>query len=145
MKRVYIVAVLLFFMVFDINAQNVYSKQNLANASQIELNDYLIKAKKNKTTGLILTISGPVLFGGTLLLARYSDMSLDMLGFLLLTSIVSTGIGIPTLVINSLRIKRINELNKGFTDGVFLDMSPYSYQDKLTQSHSVGIKLQLRF
>ena len=147
MKRVCVVDVLKFFTIFEIKAQYVFSKYNLANASQIELNDYLSKAKKNRTAGIILTISGPILFAVDYLLIAYGPLDLfgDFASFLLLMSFATPLVGLAMLIINSVRIKRINELNKGFSEGVFLDMSPYSCQDKLTQSHSVGIKLRLRF
>ena len=49
------------------------------------------------------------------------------------------------LIMNSVRIKRINELNKGFSEGVFLAVRPFGFHNQLAQLYQTVITLRITF
>jgi len=142
MKKISI-GIILFCFVITCHAQSLYSKKNLENTSQEDLNQYLKQAKGLRTAGIILTAIGPVTYGTIMMLANNgSDMSLDTAGLLLALGTISTLAGIPILITGS---SRVNRIKNALSNKVSVDLSPCIFQNNLALTHQTGVTLRIRF
>lgn len=155
MKKILFIGLFLILLAFNCQAQSVYSKQNLEKATQQDLNRYMSKAKKTRTAGAILSITGPIMgvtggiimnnnldgfFGGT------SNVTLVNTGAgLLITGICATLVGLPLLINGSSRVKRIKEITNTAFNGVRLDLAPCNFYSYQTHSHQFGVTLRVSF
>ena len=82
-----------------------YTALNLQQASTENLNLYLAKAKRLKTTGLVTTIGGPVMFvtGIVILGLSWGNYGAG----LTLVGLTSTVVGIPVLIVGSKRVYKV--------------------------------------
>lgn len=150
MKKISILVLLFIFSVSICQAQRSYSKQNLQQASQEDLRLYLGKAKKQKKTGAILSIAGPLTaFGGLALgVAAWSggtEAGWEMGVGMMLAGTLSTAIGIPILINGFYRVNKINKIQHAKPLGFKMNLSPFSYYNCTTQNLQSGAKLSIRF
>jgi len=129
-------------------SQSQYSQQNPEQPSFEEL--YLIKAKKLKKTGAILSLAG-----SSAAVAGYAMFSASWAGnfgggftagaglIMFIVGIPVTAIGLPILITNSSRVTRITRIiNK---NPVSLELAPCSFQHYLSQNYQMGATLRIRF
>ena len=150
MKKVSAIGLLLILYTSTCHAQSVYSKQNLEQVSQDDLNLYLIKAKKTKKIGTIMSIGGPIAFGSGILLSSYAwsggtEAAWGAGLVLLMAGTSSTLIGLPLLITGNSRVNRIKKINNNANDGVMIDLIPCNFQNFQSQNHQYGISLRVRF
>ncbi len=143
MKKVSIIG-LLIILVFTSHAQSVFSKQNLEQASQDDLRLYLKKAKSQKTTGMVLTIAGPVTVTSLIVVASSSvvNMSLDTAEVIFFAGIAATLIGIPVMIVGS---SRVNKVKNTLSDRVSIELAPCSFQNYTAQNKQHGITFRIKF
>ncbi len=126
--------------------RSMYSQQNLDRASVEELNFYLARAEKQKKIGGIELIIAPV--AGALGLLLWSEASktggspTPGVG-LMIGSLTTFAIGIPTRLIGSSRVKKVTKaLNakSGTSTIKLINGSSFNYQ---TRSIQPGITLSI--
>lgn len=144
MKKYSLIGFILICFTFSSQAQRLYSKQNIAHASQEDLNFYLKQAKSKRTTGIILTAVGPVTYGTLLILAnsKNSNMDIGTVGGLFLLGSIGTLVGIPVLIVGSSRVSRVK---KALSEKVSVNIAPYIFKNNLAQSNQTGLTLQIKF
>lgn len=141
MNKFIIIGLILVAFASSNHAQSAFSKQNLEQASQDDLNSYLTKAKSQKTTGLILSIAGSV----AVISIRNTDanISLDAAAAIFLIGSAATLIGIPVFIIGSSRVNTINRIKN--SNGFTMELSPCSFYNYQAQSHQPGVTLRINF
>ena len=129
-----------------------YSKQNLEKASLKELDYCLIRAKKLKKTGVILSVGGPVSAVTGLLMFNASwagnfggsgTAGLGLIMFLGGTGV--TVVGLPILITGSSRVKKINDAKSITFNDIQMDLAPCSIYNYASQNYQSGIALRIRF
>jgi len=134
---------------------NFPDKLTLKNATNMELDFYLTKAKKTKKIGKIMSITGPLVAvaGGLVMAAsiNYNPFSED-LGtdsefeygtVLFLAGIGTTVVGVTLLITGSSRVKTINEIKK--SRGMTMELAPGGYYNFQANSYQPGLSLRIRF
>jgi hypothetical protein len=125
------------------------NKVTLKNAPNEDLDLYLVKAKKTKKKGTVMSIAGPlVATAGGLLAAASFTLSGDDGGFvfgslLFVAGIGTTIVGIPILITGSSRVKTINEIKK--SRGMTMEFIPGGYYNQLAQNYQPGATFRIRF
>jgi len=113
-----------------------------------------MEAKKQKKTGIILSVLGPGMAVSGYILALnhmdiFSDEPADPLlivgDIMLIGGIVTTVVGLSKLIKNSNRINRINEIKLGSNGTAFFDVTPCTCFNPVSQKCQPGITLRLRF
>ena len=137
----------LFFIIFVLtsNAQGVYSKQSLEKDSKQALNLHLEKAKKQKKTGLVMTIAGTVgCVVGALSLSGDTPEVAVVGSLLALGGMWTTIVGLPILITGSTRVKRVKTAinNK---QGLSLNIAPGFVYNNNTENFYPGLTLKARF
>ena len=129
-----------------------YSKQNLEQVSLYKLDNYLAKAKKLRTTGGILFIAGPLLAFAGMGMAIVYGYCESQNAFLFGSGVVlffvgagATVVGLPILIIGLSRVKRIKNIKKFTSDGVYFEIAPCTFHNNIARSYQSGITLQIRF
>ncbi|NQU87136.1 MAG: hypothetical protein HQ541_15380 [Mariniphaga sp.] len=150
MKKVIIVAFLIFIISLTSQAQKVYSAENLEKASQEELDLYLEKALKNKKTGKKLTNVSVISIGATILYAFVDPFNHELgalipFGIAVYAGVPAIAVGIPMQIVNKKRIERINEIKKTAYKGFKFDLLPCTQYNLATQNYSPCIKLRITF
>lgn len=151
--KITFVILLLAILTLTSQAQNIYSQQNLENSSTENLDKYLAQAKKNKKTGAILSIAGPVAFlSGAFLIAEYMEISLngesstnpgEIVGsVLIIGGTVATLVGIPMFAVNSSRLKKIKIALSNRTS---MELTPCYFNNSIARTNQYGVTLRLRF
>lgn len=139
MKKMSFIGVLLILTVFSCHAQSVFSKQNLKQASQEDLNRYLKEAKNQNTVGKILIIGGVVSIASSFVIVQ-SD--LDTAATILGIGMGATIIGIPLMILGNSRVKKVN---KALSEGVSLEIAPCSFHNYQAYSHQSGVTFRFKF
>lgn len=151
MKKISGIGFLFILLSFAGYAQETYSRQNLGQASQKDLDLYLGKAVKLKKAGLILTIAGPASFvTGTVIAiaSSYKGGTEGMYKFglgMVFAGIGATAAGIPILITGLTRIKKVREAlatSKGIASMDLMPVTLYNYE---TQNFQLGVKLRISF
>jgi hypothetical protein len=150
MKIISGIAFLFIFSSFSGYYQETYSRQNLGQASQKDLDLYFGKAVKLKKAGLILTIAGPASLVTGTVIAGYSSMGgtggTYKFGLaMVFAGIGATAAGIPILITGLTRIKKVREAkaaSKGIASMYLIPKTLFNYE---TQNFQPGIKLIIRF
>jgi len=149
MKKNFAVALLCIVYTFSTQAQNVYSKRNLEQASQEELNHYLGKAWKLQKVGGIMFVSGTLGSISGLLLGAHgmnngNDDILYLGGGIFYVSFITAVIGAPIHIINNSREKKIINIVAKRSNRVSIEMVPCGFYDNLAQNYQLGVTLRLR-
>lgn len=124
--------------------RSMYSQQNLDRASVEELNFYLAKAQKLKKIGGIELIVAPV--AGAVGLLLWSEASktggspTPGVG-LMIGSIGTLAIGIPTRLIGSSRVKKVTESLSAKSGTATIKLTPTGSFNYQTRSIQPGITL----
>ncbi len=136
-------------IVSDSTIGRAYSQENLQNSTQENLTIYLEKAHKLKRRGGIISIVGPVtsLAGIGLAIAAYSggtggEFAAGTLMFL--GGIITTAVGLPVLIIGSIRVNKVENALKTPT-GASLNIAPNFVFNNKTQNIHPGVTLRIRF
>ncbi len=153
MKKITVIGLLCFLFEFTCQGQNLYSQhKNLEQASVEELNTYLIKAKKLKKTGAILSIGGPItsIVGYALFSSAWSgnfggSFTAGAGIIMLIVGIPVTVIGLPILIIGSSRVGRINSIIDNASNKVLIEIAPCHFHNYMAQNSQAGIKFMIRF
>jgi len=146
MKKNLTLVLLLILFAFTCQAQEIYSKENLQKTSLEDLNVYLEKAQKLKKAGSIVTIAGSATtVTGLVLIAMNSESTFYHGFFMSIAGPIITLVGLPILLTNSSRIKRINKIKDNLYGGVTIDLAPSGIYNCATQNYQPGITLRLRF
>ena len=143
-------------LAFNGKAQSVYSKQNLEKATQEDLNVYLQKAKKTRTIGLKLSITGTLMvvsgfsianntWGGWGWFGETNDSLWGTGVIVAITGISATLVGLPLLIEGSTRVKRIKEIQNTAFNGVEFDLAPCIFYNPQPNNHPVGITIKVSF
>jgi len=151
MKRIISLIILMLTLTVASYSQNLYSRQNMEHASGQELRANFAKARKLKKTGTILTLGG--LGAGVTGVFIFSQSWAGNLGeeFATIGPILFIGgvgailIGIPTIIIGSIRIKKINNIIAASYPNLKLDLKPCAQYNLLTQNYHPGLTLNIRF
>ena len=139
MKQIFVIGILIIIISFTTNAQNVFSKQNLEQASQEDLSRYLKEAKNQKTVGTILVIGGVVsIVSSFVIVQRDLDTAATILGI----GMGATIIGIPLMILGNSRVKKVN---KALSEGVSLEIAPCSFHNYQAYSHQSGVTFRFKF
>ena len=149
MKKISFIGLFFIIFVLTSNAQGVYSKQSLEQDSIQVLNLHLEKAQKQKKTGLVMTIAGPVgcIGGITIAALAYSGGTSGefVAGTLLfLGGMITTAVGVPILITGLTRVKRVKTAinNK---QGLSLNIAPGFLYNNNAQHFYPGLTLKARF
>ncbi|WP_340113149.1 hypothetical protein [Maribellus mangrovi] len=143
MKTTLTLGVLLLLFTFTGFAQRTYSEENLAQLSPEEINVLLKQANENKTIAWVFTIVGPVSMASMFVFNEVSDgISFQTAGLLFFGGALVTIIGIPMLLVNSSRVKKIN---KSMQDKLSLKIAPCSFHNYMAQGNQMGLTLRIRF
>lgn len=133
----------------NIQTNSIYPKEfpdksRLKKASVDELNYYLKKAKSQKTTGIVLSIAGPVAVTSVMLAANSdnSSMSLETAGAILLIGTGVTLFGIPLAIVGS---SRVNKVKNALSDRVSFEITPGNFYNYQAHSHQAGVTFRLNF
>ena len=150
--RAFVIGVVFMLIAFTNQAQNLYSQQNLRQATAEELNQLLVKAEKTKKTGAILSIGGPITsvaglamfsaswagnFGGSFTAGAGLIMFFGGIG--------ATVVGLPILITGSSRIKRIKDLKANSSGAINIELVPCRFTNLLAQSSQPGVSIRIRF
>jgi len=149
MKKILFIGLFFILFAFICQAQSVYSKQNLEKASQEDLNLYLRKAKKTRTAGAVLSITGPLMVVSGYAIANYAWETNETLWgtgvVLIFTGYITTLVGLPVLITGSTRVKRIKEIKNTAFNGVRMDLAPCNFYSYQTHKHQLGVTLRVSF
>lgn len=120
---------------------NKYAEQNLQQVSNDELKLYLKKANGLKTTGTVMTFSGPVLMlAGIIMEIGWLNGG----GPVVLAGLASTAVGIPLWVTGSKRSKKVNhEFQK--RAGVSFNVAPGLIYNSKIQNPSPAFTFRVAF
>ena len=140
-------------------AQTVYpdnnsNKTSLKNASNEDLDFYLVKAKKTKKIGTVMSIAGPLAatLGGLLAASSFNpnpfveDATSKGFNFgagLFLTGMGVTILGLPILVTGSSRVKNINEIKR--SRGMTMELIPGSYYNYQANNYQPYATIRITF
>lgn len=129
-----------------------YTPQNMQSSSLEELELYLIKAKKIKKNGAVLSIAGPLsaAIGFWMFSASWSGsfgngFTAGLGSVLFLVGSGATIVGIPILLTGSSRVKKIERIKNSKNTGIFIELTPCSFQNNLVQNYQPGVTLRIRF
>jgi hypothetical protein len=149
MKKITVTG-LLFFLVLSVSlSQEKYSKENLGKTSREDLDLYLGKAQKLKTNGIILSVAGPVamVVGIAAAGAAWSGGSEGSYKFgvgMIFIGLGSTLVGLPMLAVGSTRVKNVKKAISA-SQGVSIQVAPYSFYNYTTEKIQPGIRLRVIF
>lgn len=143
------ISLIFIILISTSHAQGIYSEQSLEKDSLPTLNLHLERAQKLKKTGKIMSIVGPVSFiaGISLMSLGYSDGGTEVEflagSLLLLGGVVSTVVGLPILITNSSRVKRIKSAINN-QHGLSFNIAPGFVYNNNAQKFYPGITLRIR-
>ncbi|HYQ56818.1 MAG TPA: hypothetical protein VEP89_05660 [Draconibacterium sp.] len=140
MKKISVIVMLALLCTTISFAQRTYSEENLKRLSTQEIDLLLKNAKVNKTIGIVMSITGPVMAVYPLTLG--DNMSLDTIGTLFLIGSIFTLIGLPVFIVNSSRVKKIRNALK---DNVSVEIAPTMFHNYGTQVDQAGFTIRFRF
>ena len=148
MKSILISGLLLFFLLCTAHSQRVYSKINLEQASQEDLQFYLERAKILRNSGAITMASGPVVSGLGFLLTgvSYSGGSSMMFGTGLVMMIMGPSLllsGVPFFITGLSRVSKVGRVIGPAPPK--LSIIPSSAVNSLSQRIQPGMAVILRF
>lgn len=141
MKKIIIVGLFSILFAFSSQAQRNYSMENLEQVTPERLNVLLKRAKTKRTIAGVLTGVGI-----TSIILASSDVYMG--GgepFMVVGGVVMSIIVIPVTILNSSRVQKVEGVMKSRYSGVFLEMSPYRFQNNMAMSHQNGVSLRLKF
>lgn len=157
MKKVSIIGLLLILCTFSSLAQK-YSMENLEKTSIDDLNEYLRKAKNNRTIGFAMVIAGPAMcVAGTLLMnenyvqgVRYdagergSDIGFAAGAIMFLWGFTASVSSVPIIASNSIRIGKIKNviINHKLVE---LNIAPSIQPNYASQNFNPGLTLSVKF
>jgi len=131
------------------NAQSLYSRQNLSQASSVTLEILFSNAKGLRQKGAIVSILGPVSFGfgfATAGSGLLTDQSAVNAGVVLMSAgCVMILIGIPIIIIGSSRVKRIKSYMPGLTNMSFAKLTPCTINYNQGNKVCPGLKFTITF
>lgn len=157
MKKVSIIGLLLILCTFSSLAQK-YSMENLEKTSIDDLNEYLRKAKNNRTIGFAMVIAGPAMcVAGTLLMnenyvqgVRYdagergSDIGFAAGAIMFLWGFTASVSSVPIIASNSIRIGKIKNviINHKLVE---LNIAPSIQPNYASRNFNSGLTLSAKF
>lgn len=128
MMKLLFAGLLIWGCMFTSHAQSIYSRSNLEQASQEEVNLYLEKAQKLKKTGVVLSIAGPAtsLLGYALASSSWSGKiggaGMYTAGYgMILLGAGTTIVGLPTFALGAHRVNKIRALEHAENNRVRLE------------------------
>jgi len=151
MIKLLFAGLLIFSCMFTSHAQGTYSRSNLEQASQEEVNLYLEKAQDLKKTGVVLSIAGPVttFLGYALASSSWSGKiggsGMFTAGYgMILLGAGTTIVGLPTFALGVYRVNKIRALEHAEKNGVRLGL--YVFQPAYRSNEPIpAIMVTLRF
>lgn len=144
MKKLSIAGLLLLFLVISSEAQNVYSVQNLEQASMEDLQLYLGKAQRVKKTGAILSIAGPASALTGIALLSGGEKNFPPGFAMLLAGTGVTLVGIPILATGAVRVNKVNRAIDN-RQAVRLILSPGSLYNYREGAPVPGLSICMKF
>jgi hypothetical protein len=146
MNKFYFLVLLIILVAFDCQAQSVYSRQNLKQSTTAELDLYLVKAKKLKKTGGIITLAGSsTLLTGVVLMAIDRESAFYAGFFMSFAGLSASAIGLPILFTGSSRVNKISEVWNTKYNTTPISLAPCSIYNYQTRNLKPGISLRIRF
>ena len=154
MKTIINIILLLFCTALLSHAQKPYSKENLENLKQEELDIYFNKAVKLQKSGKTVTIIGGSILGATAItiatmaIVDQGDWALAAAGVAFLGGVAGVGtmaVGIPMNITGKKRVERINEIKSTTSNGIRFDLKPIAQYNYYTRNYQPGISLRIRF
>ena len=149
MKRIISLLLLFFLFTTIIYAQRTYSEANLRQASPEELIASLKKSQQLKKTGAAFSIAGPIIFGIGIIKAASEEPGSysisDETGMIIMAGTISTFVGLPILITNSSRVKRITRIMNENSQTFFFELAPCSFQNCLSNNYQPGVTMRIRF
>ena len=138
--------IVLLFLTFTCQAQQVYSNRNLSQSTLENLDLYLIEAQKLKKVGSTTSITGTAIAATGFLILGVAGQSNFRLGFpMLLAGIGTTAIGIPILICGSTRVKKVNNAINALSSVAWIELAPCSHYNPIIPTINPGLKLTVRF
>ena len=119
-----------------------FKNDSLSKLTQHELELLLERSISYKKIGIGLTIAGPVSMASTFAYFGLGGESLDFGALLFFGGALITLIGIPYLIVNSLRVKKIENI---IQDKVTIKIAPCWYHNGMAKSNQTGLTLRISF
>jgi hypothetical protein len=149
-KRIVIIGFMIYLFSLASYSQGIYSSQNLAKASDENLELYLEKALKTTRTGAIFSVAGSAAFVSGLVIASVSSgggteesyrfgLGLTVAGF------CSSVIGLPILITGTGRIRKVMDAKNSSKGTASINLVPCTFNNYETQYFHPGIGLRIRF
>ena len=150
MRKYIIIGLLSILLASTSQAQKIYSQENLEQASQQELNNYLDKALKLKKDGKTVTIVGASALGVAVIwgIADPLDHEIGTVleaGITGIAGIASMIVGISMNVTGKNRVERINTIKNTAYNGIFIEIKPCTQYNLMTQNYQPGVTLGIMF
>ena len=151
MKKIISLLILMLTLIVAVYSQNLYSRQYLENASGQELRANFVKARKLKKTGTILTLGG--VGAGVTGIFIFSQAWAGNLGeefstigpILFIAGVGAILIGLPSIIIGSIRVKKINNVIAVSYPFLKIDLEPCVQYNLVAQNYQPGLTLNIRF
>jgi len=126
-----------------------FSRKNLELASIEDLNLYLRKAQKQKKTGVIMSIAGPLgcLGGIAIAAAAYgggTEGEFAAGGLIFFGGLVTTAVGLPILITGSVRKSKVEKAINAYVR-LSLDSTPGTLFNNITQNLYPNLTLRVIF
>ena len=95
-----------------------------------------------------MSVAGPVAFGvGYAVFSTNYDTSnytnTDIGGYIMLAGLVTTAVGVPSLITGSSRVRKITEIMEA--KKVSIELAPYNFYNQPAQNIQPGIALKMKF
>ncbi len=150
MKRIAYVFVVLSLFAFSAQSQNLYTMENLQQASAEELDMYLNKAMNLQQAGKTVTIVGGVVIGTTVLSSLIFADALELgvvfvVFFGGLAGLSALAVGIPMNITGKKRVERIESIQNSAFNSPYLRIKPYTGYDSFTKNYHAGLTLGITF
>lgn len=126
-----------------------YSRKNLERASIEDLNLYFRKAQKQKKTGVIMSIAGPLacLGGIAIAAAAYgggTEGEFAAGGLIFLGGLVTTAVGLPILITGSVRKSKVKKAINANVK-LSLNSTPGNFFNNVIQNPNPNLTLRVIF
>lgn len=137
---------------FSCHGQNLYSLENLQQATPDVVSTYLTFAKKQKKTGSLIIKTGLITVGAGIIVAAASYDNDDWIGintgtiigaWMVILGAETTLVGLPIHISGSSRVKRITGIMNN--NQLSLELAPCMFQNYLSKNDQTGATLRIRF
>ncbi len=161
MKRLVFLLSVLSVLTINANAQfwynHYYANKNLSELNSKELSFLAQKSSQTVTTGIVLTSVGlgMALTGSAIMIYRFAgdfvnwnysgDRNYNILSGVILTGVVVTIIGVPTIIIGSYRKMGIEDIINDPKRATNLRLSPSIQYNNVLNNYYPGLTVSLRF